>query len=340
MIALPTVDTQHLPLHQRNQQQRVHPPPIPIPSPQPYPSSMIPFWPSSNQPTHPEVNSVDHKPPIHKHADRYQSAIDGLDWNTQSFMTNAPSHPSATEANSLTTSVASSSAGDENAALRRRSGSNETAVSRLLDTIAKLKEENRRLSSQNQQVQQEMQSFRHEYEEKLREVKHLIQSGHQNRTAAALSSSEIEGISKLNEALEVALRREKKYQQRHADLEKLVIGLTKKYDTLKEDSQRKDALIQKLQCTPQSSTSGDSVHSTHVQREASIPTGPTMQSPSVLSSSSVGIAGPLSPGNNNSRNPMSASGNLLPYGRRPATTAKHPAAVTLESLQKSTKHVK
>lgn len=138
MIALPTVDTQHLPLHQRNQQQRVHPLPIPIPSPQPYPSSMIPFWPSSNQPTHPEVNSIDHKPPILKHADRYQSAIDGLDWNTQSFMTNAPSHSSATEANSSTTSVASSSAGDENAALRRRSGGNETVVSRLLDTIAKL----------------------------------------------------------------------------------------------------------------------------------------------------------------------------------------------------------
>lgn len=158
MISLPTINTEHLPHHQQQhlrtlqqqqqqQQQRPLDTKVSVP-PQPYQSSIIPYWskpvndaPSTTTPSASSSSSSARRPsttaapPLQPSTERvpakHYSAIDGLDWNAQSFMLQSatPQHPSANKISSSSTSNSSSST----------SSTVDNAVPQLLETISKLR---------------------------------------------------------------------------------------------------------------------------------------------------------------------------------------------------------
>lgn len=150
MISLPTISTEHLPHHQQQhlrtiqpQQQQQQRPDTKVSVPaNPYQSSIIPFWSKPGNDTAPSTAlsapSSSGRPtstsnPSQASTERasgkqHYSAIDGLDWNTQSFMhhSTAPPHPSASKVTSSSSSSSSSSTVD-------------AVVPQLLETISKLR---------------------------------------------------------------------------------------------------------------------------------------------------------------------------------------------------------
>lgn len=145
MVSLPTINTEHLPHHQQQhlrtmqQQQQQHRSDAKASIPaNPYQSSIIPFWSKPGKEAAPNAAlsapSSSGRPPNiptpsqasseRRSSDKHYSAIDGLDWNTQSFMHHSTA-PSQASASKVSTPSFSSTA--------------EAAVPQLLDTISKLR---------------------------------------------------------------------------------------------------------------------------------------------------------------------------------------------------------
>lgn len=134
VISLPTVNAQHLPHHQqqtlRNQPPRTDSKAA-APTPQSYQTSIIPFWSRPVTAVPPSVPAS-----VPSSSNNPQSAIEGLDWNTQSFMTTNHYGTAAVHSHHLPQPPSQSHVGKDTSSYNLH---DEATVQNLLDTISKLR---------------------------------------------------------------------------------------------------------------------------------------------------------------------------------------------------------